>query len=142
VQLLKLHYPVDDLLLGRETRGRRARFCKQRCPRTEKNGARPRAVAKLETCAKSFLAVHRLDFFSVLFFAASSPKNLRSSVRCGVERRSSMPFALAFRKSSVPDAERGAFVQHSFQDLGNSGVGFCQPDEKRGAAGEGREKRA
>ena len=135
VQLLELHYPVDDLLLevkhGDDTPGFASNAVNERRKRSK-----VRAVAKLEP-AQIFLAVHRLDFS--VYFRRIKPEEfaLLSALRSGktVERA----IELAFRKSSVPEAERGAFVQHS-QTWATLGW-FWRVDED-GCGGKSGEKRA
>jgi len=136
VQLLDLHYPVDDLLLevkhGDDTPDRASNAVQER-----RKHSRVHAVAKLEA-AEIFLAVHRLDFS--VYFRRIEPEEfaLLTALRSGktVERA----IDLAFRKSSVPAADRAAFVQRSFQTWAALGW-FCRPEEnKRGE--KVREKRA
>jgi len=136
VQLLDLHYPVDDLLLevkhGDDTPDRASNAVQER-----RKHSMVRAVAKLEP-AEIFLAVHRLDFS--VYFRRIEPEEfaLLTALRSGktVERA----IDLAFRKSSVPAADRAAFVQRSFQTWAALGW-FCRPEEnKRGE--KVREKRA
>jgi hypothetical protein len=131
VQLLELHYPVDDLLLkvkhGDDTPDLASNAVSEREKRSK-----VRAVAKLEA-AQIFLAVHRLDFS--VYFRRIKPEEfaLLSALRSGktVERA----IELAFRKSSVPEAEREAFVQHSFQTWATLGW-FWRADEETAAAGK------
>ena len=121
VQLLDLHYPVDDLILevkhGDDTPDRTSNAVQER-----RKHSRVRAVAKLEP-AEIFLAVHRLDFS--VYFRRIEPEEfaLLTALRSGktVERA----IELAFRKSSVPAADRAAFVQHSFQTWAALGW-FCR----------------
>jgi len=125
VRLLELHYPVDDLLLevkhGDDTPDFASNAMQERRKRSK-----VRAVAKLEP-AQIFLAVHRLDFS--VYFRRIEPEEffLLNAVRNGktVERA----IELAFRKSSVPAADRVTFVQHSFQTWATLGW-FCKPEEK------------
>jgi len=125
VQLLELHYPVDDLLLevkhGDDTSDFGSNAVQERRKRSK-----VRAVAKLEP-AQIFLAVHRLDFS--VYFRRIEPEEfaLLKALRSGktVERA----IELAFRKSSVPLADRAAFVQHSFQTWAALGW-FCRREEK------------
>ncbi len=90
---------------------------------TGQNAAR--AVAKLEP-AQIFLAVHRLDFS--VHFRRIEPEEfaLLNALRNGkmIERA----IELAFRKSSVPAADRRASVQHCFQTWATL-VWFCRPEE-------------
>jgi hypothetical protein len=124
VQLLELHYPVDDLLLEvkhrDDTPDRASNAVQERRKRSK-----VRAVAKLEP-AQIFLAVHRLDFS--VYFRRIEPEEfaLLSALRSGktIERA----IELTFRKSSVPAADRAAFVQHSFQTWATLGW-FCRPEE-------------
>src|SRR5882724_9677528 len=123
VQLLDLHYPVDDLLLdvkhGDDAPDRASNAVHER-----RKHSRVRAVAKLEP-AQIFLAVHRLDFS--VYFRRIEPEEfaLLNGLRRGktVERA----IELAFRRSLVPAADRAAFVQHSFQTWATLGW-FCRPD--------------
>ena len=125
VQLLELHYPVDDLLLevkhGDETLDFASNAVQERRKRRK-----VRAVATLEP-AQIFLAVHRLDF--AVYFRRIEPEDffLLTALRSGksIERA----VELAFRKSAVPAADRAAFVQHSFQTWATLGW-FCRPGEK------------
>jgi Putative DNA-binding domain len=124
VQLLELHYPVDDLLLevkhGDDTPDFASNAVQERRKRSK-----ARAAAKLEP-AQIFLAVHRLDFS--VYFRRIEPEEfaLLNALRSGktVERA----IELAFKKSSVAAADRAAFVQHSFQTCAALGW-FCRPGE-------------
>lgn len=126
VQLLELHYPVDDLLLevkhGDVTPDRASNAVQER-----RKHSKVRAVAKLEP-AQIFLAVHRLDYS--VYFRRIEPEEfaLLNALRSGkaLERA----IELAFRKSSVPAADRAAFVQHSFQTWAALGWFAC-PKEMR-----------
>ncbi|HTB94460.1 MAG TPA: DNA-binding domain-containing protein [Candidatus Sulfotelmatobacter sp.] len=136
VQLLELHYPVDDLLLEVK-HGDEAQDFASNAVQERKKRSKVRAVAKLKP-AKIFLAVHRLDFS--VYFRRIEPEEftLLGALRSGktIERA----IGLAFRKSSVPAADRAAFVQHSFQTWAALGW-FCRPGENvRGK--EAVEKRA
>jgi hypothetical protein len=121
VQLLDLHYPVDDLLLevkhGDDTPDRASNAVQER-----RKHSRVRAVAELEP-EQIFLAVHRLDFS--VYFRRIEPEEfaLLNELRSGktVERA----IELAFRKSSVLAADRATFVQHSFQTWATLGW-FCR----------------
>jgi hypothetical protein len=123
VQLLGLHYPVDDLLLevkhGDEVPDVASNAVQERRKHTK-----VRAVAKLEP-ARIFLAVHRLDFS--VYFRRIEPEEfaLLNALRSGktIERA----IELAFRKSSITAAERAASVQHSFQTWAALGW-FCRPE--------------
>ena len=119
VQLLELHYPVDDLLLkvkhGDDTPDFASNAVNERGKRSK-----VRAVAKLEP-VQIFLAVHRLDFS--VYFRRIKPEEfvLLSALRSGktIERA----IELAFRKSSVPEAERGHLFSTRFR-LGQLWAGF------------------
>jgi hypothetical protein len=136
VQLLELHYPVDDLVLDVKHGDDTADFASNAVQERRKR-SKVRAVAKLKP-AQIFLAVHRLDF-SVYFRRIEREEFLLlNAVRSGktIERA----IELAFRKSSVVPEERAAFVQHSFQTWATLGW-FCRPEEN--VRGEKvREKRA
>lgn len=126
LQLLELHYPVDDLLLevkhGDDTPDRASNAFQERRKRST-----VRAITKLEP-AQIFLAVHRLDFS--VYFRRIEPEEftLLRALRSGktVERA----IELAFRKSSVLAAARAASIQHSFQTWATLGW-FCRPKQSR-----------
>ena len=124
VQLLELHYPVDDLLLEVKHGDDASDFASNAIQERRKR-SKVRAVAKLEP-AQIFLAVHRLDFS--VYFRRIEPEEfaLLSALRNGktIERA----IELAFKKSSVPTGDRATFVQHSFQTWATLGW-FCRPEE-------------
>jgi hypothetical protein len=124
VQLLELHYPVDNLLLE-VRRGDDSGDFASNAVQERRKRSKIRAVAKLKP-AQIFLAVHRLDF-SVYFrriepeeFALLGALRSRKTIERAIE--------LAFRKSAVPAAGRAAFVQHSFQTWATLGW-FCRLGE-------------
>jgi hypothetical protein len=123
VQLLELHYPVDDLLLevkqGDDTPDRASNAVQER-----KKHSRVRAVAKLEP-AQIFLAVHRLDFS--VYFRRIEPEEFALLTALWSGKTVERAIELAFRKSSVPVADQAAFVQHSFQTWAALGW-FCRPE--------------
>src|ERR1700739_833470 len=124
VQLLELHYPVDDLLLevkhGDDTPDRASNAVQER-----RKHSKVRAVAKLEP-AQIFLAVHRLDYS--VYFRRIEPEEfvLLGALRRGktIERA----IELAFRNTSVPAADRATFIPHSFQTWATLGW-FCLPEQ-------------
>jgi hypothetical protein len=124
VQLLALHYPVDDLVLevkhGDDSNDFASNAVQERRKRSK-----VRAVAKLEP-AQIFLAVHRLDFS--VYFRRIEPEEfaLLSALQGG--KTIDRAIELAFKKSAVPAADRAAFVQHSFQTWATLGW-FCRPGE-------------
>ena len=135
VQLLELHYPVDGLLLEEKHGDETPDFASNAVQERRKR-SKVRAVAKLEP-AQIFLAVHRLDFS--VYFRRIEPEEfaLLNAVRSGktIERA----IEWAFRKSSVPAADRGASVQHWFQTWATLGW-FCRPDKNVRGEKKPREK--
>jgi hypothetical protein len=125
VQLLALRYPVDDLLLavkhGDDTSGFASNAIQERSRRSK-----VRAVAKLAP-EQIFLAVHRLDFS--VYFRRIEPEDfaLLTALRAG--KTIEHAIELAFRNSSVPAADRPAFVQRSFRAWAALGW-FCLSDNK------------
>ena len=138
VELLELHYPVDELLLEvKDGHDGNADFASNAFQERRK-GKKVQAVAKLKP-AQIFLAVHRLDYS--VYFRRIEPEEfwLLSALRNGkpIERA----IELAFRKSSMPMAERSASVQHSFQTWATLGW-FCRPEEStRGEKTRGKSRR-
>ena len=126
VRLLKLHYPVDDLLLAVKTREDEGISFASNAVLDRRKHFEVQAVARQKP-ARVFLAVHRLDF-SVYFRRISHEEYvLLSSLRNGKSVQRSIESA--FHKSAVPPADRALSVQHSFQTWATLGW-FCQPDEK------------
>jgi hypothetical protein len=125
VQLLELHYPVDDLLLEVKEGGDEGADRASNAFQERRKRSKVRAVANLQP-AQILLAVHRLDFS--VYFRRIEPEEfaLLSALRNGkpVERA----IELALRKSSIPSADHLAFVRHSFQTWAALGW-FCWPDE-------------
>jgi hypothetical protein len=136
VQLLELHYPVDDLLLevkhGDDTPDRASNAVQER-----RKHSKVRAVAKLEP-AQIFLAVHRLDYS--VYFRRIEPEEFALLNALRSEKTVERAIELAFGKSSVPAADRAAFVQHSFQTWAALGW-FCLPKGNAGGK-KVREERA
>jgi Putative DNA-binding domain len=125
VQLLPLHYPVDDLLLRvKEAEGDREVASNAVAERRKRSNVK--AVARLKP-QEIFLVVHRIDF-SVYFrriereaYAMLAALRAGKSVASAIEQ--------AFKKSSIPDMERGAYVRHSFETWAALGW-FCESKQK------------
>ena len=128
VRLLKLHYPVDDLLLAVKGGNDESTSFASNAVQDRRKYTAVQAVAKQKP-ARAFLAVHRLDF-SVYFRRISQEEYvLLGSLRNGKSVQRAIE--LAFHKSAVPSADRASSVQHSFQTWATLGW-FCQPDETFG----------
>jgi hypothetical protein len=137
VQLLQLHYPVDDLLSEVKDGDDESADFASNAFQERKKRKKVQSVAKLQP-AQIFLVVHRVDFS--VYFRRIEPEQyfLLSALRKG--DRILPAIESAFRKSSIPDAERGASVQHWFHTWATLGW-FCR--SKQNTRGEkGREKRA
>jgi Putative DNA-binding domain len=127
LQLLALRYPVDDLLLAVRKDDEDTTFASNAFQERRKR-SRVHAVAKLKR-ASIFLAVHRIDF-SVYFRRIEAEEFAILTALC---RGLTLGKAIdtAFRKSSLPPAERAASVREWFQNWAALGW-FCKP-EKRSA---------
>jgi hypothetical protein len=125
VRLLELNYPVDDLVLEVKHGDDTADFASNAVQERKKR-SKVRAVAKLKP-AQIFLAVHRLDFS--VYFRRIEPEEFFLLNAVGNGKTIDRAIELAFRRSSVPAADRVTFVQHSFQTWATLGW-FCKPDEK------------
>jgi hypothetical protein len=127
LQLLELHYPVDGLLLevkrGGDTPDKASNAVQER-----RKHSKVHAVAKLEP-AQIFLAVHRLD--DSVYFRRVEPEEFALLNALRSEKTVERAIELAFRKSSVPAADRAAFVRHSFQTWAALGW-FCLPEGNAG----------
>jgi len=124
VQLLELHYPVDDLALEIREDDNTVDFASNALTERRRN-TKVRAVAALEP-KQIFLVVHRKDF-SVYFLRIEREEfALLSALRGGkpIERA----IELAFQRSSVPELDRGRYVRLRFQTWATLGW-FCRPKE-------------
>jgi hypothetical protein len=124
IQLLELLYPVDDLVPDLRSDGHEASLASNAA--AEKKHLKVRSVAALQP-TKIFLVVHRIDF-SVFFRRIEREEFiLLTTLREGksIERA----IGLAFRESSLPEFNRGGYVQHCFETWAALGW-FCQPGVK------------
>jgi hypothetical protein len=123
IQLLDLHYPVDDLLLGVRDDGD-TEFASNAFNERHKR-KKVLAVARLKP-TPIFLAVHRLDF-SVYFRRLEQEEFVLLS---SLQQSKSLSHAIesAFRKSSIPPARRLADVERWFHTWAALGW-FCRPSK-------------
>jgi hypothetical protein len=121
LQLLELHYPVDDLVLEVRKDEDGANFASNAVAENRKR-RKVRAVAALPP-REIFLVVHRMDY-SVYFRRIDREEYaLLSALRAGksIERA----IELAFCKSSLSEFERGEYVRHCFETWATLGW-FCR----------------
>ena len=129
VQLLSFHYPVDDLLLAVRKEDEDRDFASNAFEERRKR-KHVQAVAKLKPGA-IFLVVHRIDN-SVYFRRIEAEEfAVLSALRQGKALEKAID--AAFRKSSIPLAERAASVQQWFQNWATLGW-FCRPQKKPAAS--------
>jgi hypothetical protein len=123
IQLLDLHYPVDDLLLEVRKVEEDTDFASNAFSERH-HRKRVSAVARLKT-EPIFLAVHRMDD-SVYFRRLEAEEfAILRGLRGGKPLNSAVESAL--RKSSIPAEERPAHVQRCFQTWAALGW-FCRID--------------
>jgi len=126
IQLLALHYPVDDLLLEVRQNDESADFASNTLTENRKS-VNVRAIAALQP-KQTFLVIQRIEF-SVYFRRIEHEEYaLLSALRSGktIERA----IELAFQRSSVPEFDRAGYVRHCFQTWATMGW-FCRPEEIR-----------
>jgi hypothetical protein len=129
VQLLSFHYPVDDLLLAVRKEDEDRDFASNAFEERRKR-KHVRAVAKLKPGA-IFLVVHRIQN-SVYFRRIEAEEfAVLSALRQGKALEKAID--AAFRKSSIPLAERAASVQQWFQNWATLGW-FRRPHKKPAAS--------
>ncbi|HMD41267.1 MAG TPA: DNA-binding domain-containing protein [Candidatus Acidoferrum sp.] len=122
VQLLELHYPVDDLVLEVRKDDQGADFASNAIAERRKH-VRVRAVGALQP-KEIFLVVHRIDY-SVYFRRLKHEEyTLLRILRAG--KSIGQAIGLAFRGSSLPESNRGGYVQRCFETWAALGW-FCQP---------------
>lgn len=127
VRLLQLHYPVDDLLLEVKDGEDEIPDMASNAFHERKKRKKVRAVAKLKP-AQIFLVVHRMDYS--VYFRRIEPEQflLLSALSKGDSILSAIESA--FRKSVIPEADRGPSVQHWFQTWATLGWFCLREDEK------------
>lgn len=126
VQLLELHYPVDDLLLQvRKDEEHGADFASNAIVEHRKR-AKVKAVTGLKS-EKIFVVVHRVNF-SVYFRRIDREEYaILTALRAGKPLGAAIE--PAFRASKVPETERGEYIRHCFQTWAALGW-FCQPQRR------------
>jgi hypothetical protein len=125
IQLLGLHYPVDDLLLDVRKEDEDTDFASNAFQERRKH-KRVQAVAKLKP-AEIYLVVHRVDY-SVYFRRIDREEFLiLSALQQG--KPLGKAIAIAFRKSSIAPQERPSRVQEWFQNWAALGW-FCRAEKK------------
>jgi hypothetical protein len=125
IQLLDMHYPVDDLLLEVRKDDEDTDFASNAFQERRKR-KRVQAVAKLKP-AEIYLVVHRVDY-SVYFRRVDREEFLiLSTLRQG--KPLGKAIEVAFRKSSIAPVERAPKVQEWFQNWAALGW-FCRTEKK------------
>jgi hypothetical protein len=135
VQLLELHYPVDELAL--EVRHSDDTDFTSNVLTENRKSAKIQTIAALEP-KQIFLVVHRIDL-SVYFRRVEREEFVLLSV---LRRGKTIARAidLAFQCSSLSDFDRGRYVRNCFQTWATLGW-FCRPQKNAGGE-KVREKRA
>ncbi len=124
LQLLELHYPVDDLAIEVREDDGSADFASNTLTENRKS-VKVRAVSALEP-RQIFLVVHRVDF-SVYFRRIEREEFvLLSALRGG--KAIEHAIELAFQHSSISEFDRGAYIRHCFRTWATLGW-FCRPEE-------------
>ena len=125
IQLLDLHYPVDDLLLEVRKEDEDTDFASNAFQERRKH-KRVQAVAKLKP-AEIYLVVHRVDY-SVYFRRVDREEYLiLSALRQG--KPLGKAIEIAFGKSSIAPREQASSVQGWFQNWAALGW-FCRAEKK------------
>jgi hypothetical protein len=125
IQLLDLHFPVDDLLLEVRKEDEDTDFASNAF-RERRKHKRVQAVAKLKP-AEIYLVVHRVDY-SVYFRRVDREEFLiLRTLRQG--KPIGKAIEIAFRKSSIGPQEQASSVQDWFQNWAALGW-FCRAEKK------------
>jgi hypothetical protein len=122
VQLLDLHYPVDDLVLQVKNDDDAADFASNAVTERRKRTTVQAVSALLPK--QIFLVVHRIDFSVYFRRIAREEYAILSALRAGKSIASAIE--LAFSGSSIPEFNRAGYVKHSFETWAALGW-FCQP---------------
>jgi hypothetical protein len=122
VQLLELHYPVDDLVLQVRKDDDGTDFASNAVSE-QRRRMKVRAVATLKP-QKIFLVVHRIDCSVYFRRIERAEYSILKALRAGKSITGAIE--LAFRASSIPEMERAGYVRHCFETWAALGW-FCQP---------------
>lgn len=127
VQLLKLSYPVDDLVLQVREDDTGPDYASNAV-----NERRKRRTVRAVTALKPqqiFLVVHRVDF-SVYFRRVDGEEfAILNALRSG--KTISQALEVAFKRSPIPEFDRAAYVRQCFETWAALGW-FCQPPRHTG----------
>ena len=135
VQLLDLHYPVDDLLLEIKKNDTDADFASNAVAARRKR-AKVHAVEGLQS-KRTFLVVHRIDF-SVYFRRIEREEYaMLSALRAGKSITGAIE--LAFKESSIQEFNRAGYVRHCFETWAALGW-FSQQATEKEESKEGKGK--
>lgn len=122
VQLLELHYPVDDLVLQVRDDDSGADVASNAVAERRK-GLKVRSVAALQP-ERIFLVVHRIDFSVYFRRIEREDYAMLTVLRAG--KPITAAIELAFKESSIPEFNRGGYIRHCFETWATLGW-FCQP---------------
>jgi hypothetical protein len=125
IQLLDLHYPVDDLLLEVRKEDEDTDFASNAFQERRKR-KRVHAVAKLKP-AEIYLVVHRVDYSVYFRRVAREEYLILSALRQG--KPLGKAIEIAFGKSSIAPREQASNVQGWFQNWAALGW-FCRAKKK------------
>jgi hypothetical protein len=126
VQLLTLHYPVDDLVLRLKKPDGDREFASNAVTERRRR-SKVRAVAALEA-EEIFLVVYRIDFSVYFRRIEREAYTLLTALRAGKSVGSSIE--LAFKNSSLTELGRAGHLRHSFETWAALGW-FCQSKPKK-----------
>jgi hypothetical protein len=122
IQLLELHYPVDDLVLELRKDEDAVGFASNAMAQHRKRG-KVQIVAALRP-KQIYLVIHRIDF-SVYFRRIEAEEYaMLQALRAGKSIKSAI--GVAFQGSSVNEFDRAGYVRNCFQIWATLGW-FCQP---------------
>jgi hypothetical protein len=122
LQLLRLHYPVDDLLVVLKKDNSECAMASNAVSQRRKQ-TRLRKVARQKPQAV-FLAVHRVDYS--VYFKRLEPEAFAFLNALREGKCLSDAVAVAFQRSDVPETKLLGIVQDWFENWSSLGW-FCQP---------------
>jgi len=136
VQLLALHYPVDDLVLQvRNDEEHGADFASNAIVEHRKK-SKVKALAGLKA-QEIFLVVHRVDFSVYYRRIDREEYAMLTALRAG--KLLGAAIDAAFRGSKIPEAERGEYIRHCFQTWAALGW-FCQQERRTNPESQNKNK--
>jgi hypothetical protein len=125
LKLLRLHYPVDDLLIAvRNDTG--SSDTSSNNARVSRRSKVVRTIAQMDP-EEIYLAVHRHE--NSVYYKRLHPEDYRMLEVLATGANIEAAITAGFENSAIPEEERASFLQHAFQTWAELGW-FVKPESE------------